>query len=406
MYLDISEQARNILAAEEIRENELYGLCHPATVFKFSGVSLPPDVERFLALNGKFQLHPREPLDDLTLLQHWTTAEYKALWDFWFRNKKQPYSRFSIDLHVKSDALVPDDIPDVIQQGLDAGCAELLSQAAHARSVCSENSSRQRLNPWVSAVKSYLITNDIMIKPTDKNLGLSAFPTSLYRAALASHLSAGPYELVHEATEGSPLPSAFNSHADMLARLPKDGLTKQEVKFIREHRVVEWPAFHMIPKVHKEPWAWRPIVPAHLSPTTRLSKVADIVLSSPAVLGRFPHLIRSTAEWVRAFHKGIDKASGLRRTWLVTGDVEAFYTNIDTETIDRSMEALMTGSRIPRKRAMAIAWLVRTVTHKNFFAVDGKLYRQTQGLAMGSPCSGTVANLALARREKKLNVSL
>lgn len=107
-------------------------------------------------------------------------------------------------------------------------------------------------------------------------------------------------------TPGAPRPNALDAHADILAHLPKEGLTKQELKFIREQRVVEWPAFHMIPKVHKEPWAWRPIVPAHSSPTCRLSKVADIALSSPAVLGRFPHLIRSTAEWVKAFTKGVD----------------------------------------------------------------------------------------------------
>ena len=54
---------------------------------------------------------------------------------------------------------------------------------------------------------------------------------------------------------------------------------------------------------------------------------------------------------------------------------------------------------------MAIAWLMRTVTHKYLFTVDNKLYCQTQGLVIGSPWSGTVPNLALARREKKFNVS-
>lgn len=86
MYLDISEQARNMIATEEIRDNELCGIWRPASVFKFPGVSLPPDVERFLALNGKFQLHPREPLDDGSLLEHWSAAEYKGLWGFWFPN--------------------------------------------------------------------------------------------------------------------------------------------------------------------------------------------------------------------------------------------------------------------------------------------------------------------------------
>lgn len=89
----------------------------------------------------------------------------------------------------------------------------------------------------------------------------------------------------------------------------------------------------------------------------------------------------------------------------MTGDVEAFYTNINTDTIDASMKALMTGSRIPRKRAIAIAKLVRIVTHKNLFIVNGYHDRQTSGLAIGSPCFSTVANLSLARKEKKFNVN-
>ena len=40
------------------------------------------------------------------------------------------------------------------------------------------------------------------------------------------------------------------------------------------------------------------------------------------------------------------------------------------------------------------------VTHLNYFEVNDKRYRQTSGLAMGSPCSGTVANPSMARREK------
>ena len=39
---------------------------------------------------------------------------------------------------------------------------------------------------------------------------------------------------------------------------------------------------------------------------------------------------------------------------------------------------------------------------RNIFAVNDNLFRQTNGLAMGSPCSGTVANLAMARRERSV----
>ena len=386
MYLDMSEQARLIYATGEIRENELLGLWRPAPVFKGSNTNLPGDVERFFALNGKFTFHVRAPLDDLTIVQQWAQVEHKALWGFFFRNKEAAFD-YNPALYVESDALIPDSIPDDIQRGLDAGRDELLSQAAVARRHWT-----QGLNPKLSSVMAYLKENLLMVKPTDKNLGLAAFTKGEYIHALHDHIKNGPYERVIAPK------SALEFHENILRRLPTTGLTSVELKFIRNHRTVHWPAFHMIPKVHKTPWAWRPIVPAHSSPTTRLSKVADIALSQ--LLPRFPHLIRSTAEWVRAFQEGTRKCR-VGKTWFVTGDVVSFYTNVDTETIDRSMEALMLGSRIPVKRAAAITQLVRTVTHQNYFEIDKELFRQTNGLAMGSPCSGTVANLALARKEKK-----
>ena len=310
------------------------------------------------------------------------------MWGFWFRNQKHNPD-FVRELHVRSEATIPEDIPPQIQEGLDDGLRELLSQAASARQLWTH-----RLNPKVTPVRDYLKDNNLMVKPTDKNLGLAAFPALLYYTEMVKHIKEGPYEEVVYT-----LPLAKDFHSDILKRLPKTGLTKAEVRYIRQHREISWPAFHMIPKVHKSPWAWRPIVPAHSSPTARISKVADIAIAS--LLPRFPHLIRSTAEWLRHLSDGWNKRNSLRDQYFVTGDVVAFYTNVDTDTIHLSMEALLRGSRIPDSRAKAIAELVRIITHKNFFAIEDIVFRQTSSLAMGSPCSGTVANLTMARRERR-----
>ena len=386
MYLDMSEQAQLIYSVGETKENELMGIAF-RSIFKEPNTIMPHSVERFLSLNGKFVLHPRAPIDDLSLCESWANVESTVHWSFFFRNKKST-GNFIRQLHIQSDALLPDN-PDEIQQGLDRAREELLRQAAISRSKFSEG-----LNPEVSAVRLFLIENNIVVKPTDKNLGLAAFSKKTYTRNLIQHINDGPYEQIANA----PTPEIFHQH--LLKALPRKGLTSQEERFIREPRKVDWPQFHIIPKVHKEPWGWRPIVPAHSSPTTRLSKVADLALSK--ILPRYPHLIRSTAEWVKAFHQGLEKRNPFRQTCLVTGDVVAFYTNIDTNRIHSSMEALLRGSGITAERANAIALLFELVTHQNFFQVDEYIFRQTQGLAMGSPCSGTIANLAMARKEKTL----
>ena len=386
MYLDMSEQARKIYSFSELRMNEIQGV-GVATIFISPNAYVPADVERFLSLNGKFCLHAPSPPDDLTLLEQWNTVMDRALWSFYFRNSaKGPL--VDPDLYVKTHAMIPEGIDDRIWEGLDAGASELLEQAAAARRHWTDV-----VNPGIAPMRQYLAVNQLIVKPTDKNLGLAVFTAQEYAPAVAKLLSDGPYESAPAAVS-----SAIDLHDKLVKRIPK-GLTNTELKFIREHRTIAWPQFHAIPKVHKHPWSWRPIVPAHSSPTTRMSKVADLALT-PMLL-RFPHLIRSTAEWVRAFHEGLNKRSG-KRLWFVTGDVVAYYTNIDIDTVDGAMEALLRGARVPGERAKAIAHLVRTVTHNNYFVFNDKLLRQTNGLAMGSPCSGTVANLSLARREKRL----
>ena len=171
MYLDMSEQARLINSISEMKENELYGLWCPAPVFASPGIIIPPSIDRFLALNAKLCLHSREAPDDDTLLEQWSQLEHTVIWKFFFRNEKNKNKKDYIPaLHVHSDAMYPDSIPQSIQQGLDAGFRELLSQAASSRAIEAD-----RLNPRVAAVKRFLKENRLVVKPTDKNLGLSVF---------------------------------------------------------------------------------------------------------------------------------------------------------------------------------------------------------------------------------------
>ena len=242
MYLDMSEQARLIYSVGETHMSELFGLCRPSKIFRAPGCTLSAEVEWFLALNGKFTFHPKKPLDDQTLTEQWSNVESTVMWGFWFRNQKTNRN-FVQQIHVRSEAVIPEGIPLQIQEGLDDGLRELLSQAASARQLWSD-----RLNPKVTPVKDYLKANNLMVKPTDKNLGLAAFPASLYFFEIVKHIKEGPYE---EAV----YPPALDFHSDILKRLPKTGLTKADIRFITQHRDILWPRFHMIPKVNKSPWA-------------------------------------------------------------------------------------------------------------------------------------------------------
>lgn len=188
MYLDMSEQARKIHTMENIRENQTLGIA-TAKVFVSPKSYLPANIERFLSLNGKFVLAAKEPIEDIDLVSQWGQVNDAAIWRYHFRNKVDS-SNFDLLLHVKSEAYLP-EVPPCIQEGLDAGCEELLWQAALSCQRLSHH-----FNPKVTPVRSYLAANKLIVKPTDKNLGLSVFTTDQYLPALTSHLRDGPYEKV------------------------------------------------------------------------------------------------------------------------------------------------------------------------------------------------------------------
>ena len=201
---------------------------------------------------------------------------------------------------MKSD-LYPTEIDPIVQEGLDNSYRELYNQQAAA--IINHSNG---LNPKTAPVHLYLSDNKLIAKATDKNLGIAVFTISEYQKALYDLIEAGPYEYLMEA-DMDFFPNAYALHEKLKSKLPK-GLTKEELKFINKPRQVGWPQFHIIPKVHKQPWGWRPIVPAHSSATARLSKVIDIALSP--LLERFPWLINSTAGFINHFNKVLPKGDG------------------------------------------------------------------------------------------------
>ena len=153
------------------------------------------------------------------------------------------------------------------------------------------------------------------------------------------------------------------------------------------------PKFHGLPKVHKEPWALRPIVPCHSYPLTNASKVLSELLKP--IVRKSPWILESTQDLAKLI---VDKElPQSKKYWLATGDVVAMYPNI------------------PRKRAHAILRekvdteeyyedaVLELIEHlcnwsDNFLAFrhQNKIFYQKDGLAMGIPAAPDVANLYMA----------
>jgi len=90
------------------------------------------------------------------------------------------------------------------------------------------------------------------------------------------------------------------------------------------------PTFEGLPKVHKLLWNLRLIIPSHSWITAGASKVANYLLQP--VLQLYSWIVYSTIKVIYTVRGS--RANRNKETYIVTGDVPCFYTNIPiAETI-------------------------------------------------------------------------
>ena len=151
---------------------------------------------------------------------------------------------------------------------------------------------KRPLNPALSAVRDWMLDSNNLVKMTDKNLGVAVVSTRLYREKMDSLLRYDAYEIVEDDSHDALLVIARRMQA--IERLPKNKYLR---RFLALQPAPRIPKIHGIPKVHKNPWALRPIVPCHSSFISGAAKVleAHIALYLPT----YEWIINSSKKFVR-----------------------------------------------------------------------------------------------------------
>jgi len=98
----------------------------------------------------------------------------------------------------------------------------------------------------------------------------------------------------------------------------------------------------------------------------------------------------------------------IKKVWILTGDVKACYTNIPP---DGCIERCAAWYRVYTEQVgnfdvseKQVKFLLIRVLSLNFLEADGIIYKQIKGLAMGTPCAPTLANLYMAMEEHNLGL--
>ena len=157
------------------------------------------------------------------------------------------------------------------------------------------------------------------------------------------------------------------------------------------------PYFYAMPKMHKKPWALRPVVSGVSSVMESLSKWLDVQLQS--VVHLCPCYLKDS--W--HFLNDIRDLKNLQGCKLVSSDADAFYTNINT---DHAIEILgkwfalhqeQLAENFPKELVLQG---VKRLMENNVFTFGDRYFLQKNGTAMGTNVACMYATIYYSYHEE------
>lgn len=238
-----------------------------------------------------------------------------------------------------------------------------------------------------SKALKYLEDNRYIVKPADKNLGLTIMPSDWYEQEVEKHLSkTDTYQKLNSTPEWNV---AKDKLIVLLTKYKRRDLIQKLVK--EDHKPSE---FYIIPKLHKKPVASRPIIPGHSHFTSNVSKY--LVDKLQIVIDQFDWVLKNS----QAFIEQVENTTILNENvCLASFDVESLYTTIDTKKAIKVIKPLLR-TKYEENEATFLCSLLEWVMNNNYFQWKGKWFKQINGTAMGTSCAPQFANLYLIHFER------
>lgn len=362
-------------------------------VHKHPDVRLPHNVEYMLSLNLKHVFH-REPTLSLPF-QAFRAFERSVRLKWFFRNKEN--NNKDLKFYVRTGWEPPTAAPH-IEAGLAAGKEELFSQVPQIVPRDKHYLNQERIQDRLSVVpaRDFLVEHEYLCLITDKNLGIAVVTLDWYSSQIRQHLSEGPYQRREVPFESIRETVGHAIHCTLVY----DNDWTDFMDETKAHCSV--PEFYGIPKIHKNPWKIRPIVPCHSWYTTNTGKIIDHLLQ-PLLPRLFPWVLTSSKTLCAKVEEL--KSTYINHPFLAIGDVKSMYTNIPQLGITAVLREIKDEfpDLLPLSHWDDLYSLVRFVNHNCYFSVFGETYWQSDGLAMGSPCAPTLANIYLGWYERKVS---
>jgi hypothetical protein len=170
-------------------------------------------------------------------------------------------------------------------------------------------------------------------------------------------------------------------------------INKQQIKHMTQKNPAP-PTLKALLKLHKPNITMRPVVNNRNAPVYKTAKKLNVTLNNHLHLNNQYTAFNSTTLANDLIKLKIDN-----KHRLLTLDIKDLYINIPIkETIDITRTQLLMNT--DRQTTNQIITLQEIILGQNYFSFQGQIYQLVKGVAMGSPISGTMAEIFLKQLEK------
>lgn len=238
-------------------------------------------------------------------------------------------------------------------------------------------------------LKMFLKENNFKIINCDKNIGNALIDNATYIKEVDSYLRD---DNSYTVLDSNPLENTISRINNQIKYLLNNGHLSKKLgdSLILNINYCKLGTFRLLAKLHKSKFSWKPIVNCKNHPTSKISKLLDFLLKplvqkSETYLKDSQNLIQISENTI--FHE---------KPYFNSLDFESLYSNIDpihcTNTITEYIANYLNNSNLD---LFAFRTFLLILFQNNIFKCNNKYYIQNRGLAMGSICGPTIANLYL-----------
>ncbi|CAF3225361.1 unnamed protein product [Rotaria socialis] len=317
-------------------------------------------------------------------------------WDFCIENKVIDFLEFGTDVELNSLRIESSCHNSVFR----SICRHMHNASRQLMKSCRKKKFSNLSDDELKALKSLKSNKNIVIVKADKGNSIIILDKESYIKKAEEILKGNQFQEITNKNYHQERENELNKY---IYSLLKDGIIDQKLRFRLQSTCSSLSVFYGLPKIHKTGYPIRPIISTIGSFQYELSKYLAKAIkdSSPQADSD----IKDSFEFVKKIKNTI--LSQEKSYIICSFDVESLYTNVPVEeainvTLDFIFKLKQKNANIPFSREQMKKLLELSVRDAPF-RFQNKIYKQIDGVAMGSPLAPILANLWLQKIEQKLN---